>query len=333
MRSKAPLLLIGPTGAGKSQLARRIYELKKARHQVSGRSSRSTAPRCAATAPCRRCSATSRAPSPGRLLDRAGLLRSANSGILFLDEIGELGSDEQAMTLRAVEEKRFLPVGADREVASDFQLIAGTNRDLSVGVARGRFREDLLARLNLWTFQPAGPARPPEDIEPNLEFELRRFSRARRGQNSPSTGRRATSIWHLPWRLRRCGERISADLGASIARMATLAPLRPHRRGVAEERDRAPERSWWRGGGADGRRRPAGRALWAGAPGADRHIRSGPACRRNWSVPHQQIPQCGWAKIVRGLAAAEDQRQRCRPPVRKYLARFGLDWQAVTGGA
>ena len=48
--------------------------------------------------------------------------------MLFLDEIGELGLDEQAMLLKAVEEKRFLPMGNDREAGSEFQLIAGTNR-------------------------------------------------------------------------------------------------------------------------------------------------------------------------------------------------------------
>ena len=46
-----------------------------------------------------------------------------------IDEIGEMGLDEQAMLLRAIEEQRFLPVGADQEAESDFQLIAGTNRD------------------------------------------------------------------------------------------------------------------------------------------------------------------------------------------------------------
>ena len=52
----------------------------------------------------------------GAVTDRPGLLRAADGGMLFLDEIGELGPDEQAMLLRALEEKRFLPVGADEEV-------------------------------------------------------------------------------------------------------------------------------------------------------------------------------------------------------------------------
>ena len=51
-------------------------------------------------------------------------------GLLFLDEVGELGLDEQAMLLRAIEDKRFMPFGSDKEVSSDFQLITGTNRDL-----------------------------------------------------------------------------------------------------------------------------------------------------------------------------------------------------------
>src|SRR4028118_1679548 len=97
-----------------------------------------------------------RAATVSRL--RAAGLRAAGGGLLFLDESGELGPDEQAMLLRALEEKRFLPVGADREVASDFQLIAGTNCDLAAFVHAGDFREDLLARTHLWTFQLRRPA-------------------------------------------------------------------------------------------------------------------------------------------------------------------------------
>ena len=101
----------------------------------------------------------------------------ANGGVLFLDEIGELGLDEQAMLLRALEEKRFLPLGGDREVTSDFQLIAGTNRELTEAVSDGRFRDDLLARINLWTFRLPGLADRREDIEPNLDYELEQYRR------------------------------------------------------------------------------------------------------------------------------------------------------------
>ena len=90
------------------------------------------------------------------MTERPGLLRRAHGGLLFLDEIGELGRDEQAMLLRAIEEKTFLPLGSDREVKSEFQLLAGTNRDLGADVGSGRFREDLLARIDLWTFRLPG---------------------------------------------------------------------------------------------------------------------------------------------------------------------------------
>ncbi len=108
---------------------------------------------------------------------RDGLLRAAHGGMLFLDEIGELGLDEQAMLLKAIEEKRFYPMGADTEVASDFLIIAGTHRDLRERVADGLFREDLYARINLWTFDLPGLAGRREDIEPNLDFELERHAR------------------------------------------------------------------------------------------------------------------------------------------------------------
>ena len=91
--------------------------------------------------------------------------------MLFLDEVGELGLDEQAMLLRALEEKRFLPLGSDRELSSDFQLIAGTNRDLAGAVREGRFRDDLLARINLWTFSLPGLTDRREDIAPNLDYD------------------------------------------------------------------------------------------------------------------------------------------------------------------
>ncbi len=96
--------------------------------------------------------------------------------MLFLDEIGELGADEQAMLLKAIEEKTFYPFGSDRQVSSDFQLIAGTVRDLRQLVAEGKFREDLYARINLWTFTLPGLRQRQEDIEPNLDYEVERHA-------------------------------------------------------------------------------------------------------------------------------------------------------------
>ncbi|MCB1034111.1 MAG: sigma 54-interacting transcriptional regulator, partial [Acidobacteria bacterium] len=172
VHSREPILLTGPTGAGKSQLARRIFELKKQRRQVSGRFVEVNCATLRGDAAMSALFGHRRGAFTGALQDRPGLLLSADGGVLFLDEIGELGLDEQAMLLRALEEKRFLPVGSDTEVESEFQLLAGTNRLLEQRVREGRFREDLLARIHLWTFHLPGLADRTEDIEPNLDYEL-----------------------------------------------------------------------------------------------------------------------------------------------------------------
>jgi transcriptional regulatory protein RtcR len=223
IRSTAPVLLTGPTGAGKSQLARRIYDLKKAQHKVTGPF---VEVNCAILRGDQAMSTLFghvKGAFTGAVGERAGLLKSADKGVLFLDEIGDLGPDEQAMCLRAIEDKRFLPVGSDKEASAEFQLIAGTNRDLGDDVQAGRFREDLYARLNLWTFQLPALRERPEDIEPNVEFELKRYLE-REGQNVTfnkearqfyldfATGPQGQ--WHANFR----------DLSASITRMATLAP-------------------------------------------------------------------------------------------------------------
>jgi two-component system NtrC family response regulator len=78
---------------------------------------------------------------------RIGLLKTADGGTLFLDEVGELPLAIQRPLLRALQERRFRPVGGDKEIESNFRLVAATNRDLDERVKEGRFREDLLHRL------------------------------------------------------------------------------------------------------------------------------------------------------------------------------------------
>ena len=221
-RSAEPILLIGPTGAGKSQLGRRIYDLKKQRRLVSGSFVEVNCATLRGDQAMASLFGHAKGAFTGAVDAREGLLRKANGGVLFLDEIGELGTDEQAMLLRAVEEKRFLPLGSDSEAFSDFQLIAGTNRDLSAEVSNGAFREDLLARIDLWTFRLPGLAERREDIAPNLDYELDRAGER--------LGRRVTmnreardaflvfagddaALWRANFR----------DLTAAVMRMATLA--------------------------------------------------------------------------------------------------------------
>ncbi|MBF0549089.1 MAG: sigma-54 factor interaction domain-containing protein, partial [Deltaproteobacteria bacterium] len=81
--------------------------------------------------------------------DRAqmGLIKEADGGTLFLDEVGELPLSIQKSFLRVLQERHFRPLGLNREIKSDFRLLAATNRDLDQMVQEGKFRQDLLYRL------------------------------------------------------------------------------------------------------------------------------------------------------------------------------------------
>lgn len=105
LRSGDPILLTGPTGAGKSFLAKRIFQLRQSRHLVGGKL---VAVNCATLRGDNAMSTLFghvKGAFTGALSSRTGLLREADGGVLFLDEIAELGLDEQAMLLKAIEEK------------------------------------------------------------------------------------------------------------------------------------------------------------------------------------------------------------------------------------
>ena len=222
IRSQAPILLTGPTGAGKSLLARRMFELKKSRHQVQGDFVEVNCATLRGDSAASTLFGHKKGAFTGAAADRAGLLRTAHQGVLFLDEIGELGLDEQAMLLKAVEEKRFFPMGSDRETQSDFQLIAGTNRDLRIDVAQGRFREDLFARINLWAYTLPGLAQRPEDIEPNVDHLLVRFG-AESGRAVRFNAEAKASYLQFARSSKALWSGNFRDLLGSVTRMATLA--------------------------------------------------------------------------------------------------------------
>lgn len=319
VRSKAPVLLVGPTGAGKSFLARRIYELKHARHQVAGRFVEVNCATLRGDSAMSTLFGHVKGAFTGAQTARPGLLRAADGGLLFLDEIGELGADEQAMLLKAIEEKRFLPFGADSEAESDFQLIAGTHRDLRAWVAQGRFREDLYARINLWTFELPGLSARSEDIEPNLEFELERHAREH-GQQvrfNLEAKRRYLAFAASP-KARWPGN--FRELSASITRMATLAESgRITEALVAEETDRL-QKTWTPETDDSTVRRLLGDAADAIDP-FDLHqleavIR---ICREATSLSDA-------GRRLFAVSRQEKKQANDADRLRKYLARFGLSW-------
>jgi transcriptional regulatory protein RtcR len=321
-RSKAPMLLMGPTGAGKSQLAKRVFELKKLKHQLPGRFVEVNCATLRGDGAMSTLFGHIKGAYTGAANDRAGVLRSAHQGLLFLDEIGELGLDEQALLLRALEEKRFPPVGSDKEVESDFQLIAGTNRDLHDAVAQGRFREDLLARLNLWTYHLPGLAERAEDIEPNLDFELERWSREQHQRvafNREARNRylafasSADARWSGNFR----------DLGASVMRMATLAEGGRIQTALVDE-EIARLRRQWRNSGEPS---PLEALLGERLGELDHFDRAQLEDVVRVCAKAKSLSQAGRElfAVSRAQRASTNDADR----LRKYLARFGLDWEQV----
>ena len=172
-----PILLLGPTGAGKSDLAKRIYELRKARGLVTGQF---VAVNCATIRGDGAMSALFghvRGAFTGAAASRKGFVLAAHKGLLFLDEIGDLGIEEQTLLLRALETKKFPPCGSETDVESDFQLITATNRDVHATGQNNGFRADLLARIDLWSYELPSLRDRLEDIEPNLDYELKYWVR------------------------------------------------------------------------------------------------------------------------------------------------------------
>ncbi|MCR5056760.1 MAG: sigma 54-interacting transcriptional regulator, partial [Clostridia bacterium] len=105
--------------------------------------------------------------------DVDGALKKADGGVLFLDEIGELDMQTQAMLLKAIEEHKFTPLSGDpsNPVESNFLLVCGTNRDLGDLVAKGKFRLDLLNRINMWHFELP----PLRDRRKDFEKNCRKY--------------------------------------------------------------------------------------------------------------------------------------------------------------
>lgn len=218
--NRAPIVLMGPTGAGKSELARRIYELLKARNIVTGPFVEVDCGTLMREQARSELFGHARGAFTGAVDAHVGFLKEADGGVLFLDEVGELGLGEQLMLLRAIEKKVFRPLGAPADIRSDFRLICGTNRDLEAEVRAGRFRLDLLARIGRWRFTLPGLADRMEDFEPNLDRELERCVHEigrRASMNHDARARYLDFARSAPWPAN------FRDLADSVARMATLA--------------------------------------------------------------------------------------------------------------
>ena len=107
---------------------------------------------------------------------KLGLLELAHGGTLFLDEIGEMSLTLQSKLLRVLETQQFYRVGGTKKVEVDVRFIAATNRDLNQCVTEGRFRSDLLFRINNFTIKLPALRERPEDIPALAEHFLAQVS-------------------------------------------------------------------------------------------------------------------------------------------------------------
>jgi transcriptional regulator with PAS, ATPase and Fis domain len=184
--SDLPILLSGETGTGKELLAQATHALDPKRSKGPF-----IALNCAALTPTLAESELfgyRRGAFTGADRDRRGLIRAADGGALFLDEIGELDKPLQAKLLRVLQENCVLSVGDEREVPVSVRFIAATNRDLGELVKRGTFRADLFHRLNVVSVHIPALRERPEDIEPLTQSFLAKHA-ALRPEGALAVGR------------------------------------------------------------------------------------------------------------------------------------------------
>ena len=179
-RSDASILLLGPSGNGKSVLARQIHEnSKRAEHPFI-------------TVSCPSLSAELleselfghvKGAFTGAIQDSWGKVHAAEGGTLFLDEIGELPLQIQPKLLRLLQEQEYERVGETRIRKAEVRIISATNRDLSKEVENGNFREDLLYRVNVISIAIPPLARRQPDIE-KLAAHFLDYFRRRQGRKN-----------------------------------------------------------------------------------------------------------------------------------------------------
>ena len=172
-RTDATVLIGGESGTGKELVARAV-------HAKSNRGARAfVAVNCGAipeTLIESELFGHVKGAYTGAVAARAGLFRMADGGTIFLDEIGELPLALQVKLLRVLQERSFLPVGADTQVSVDVRVIAASNRNLEHEVQAGRFRTDLFYRLNVLNIDLPPLRERTQDIPLLLRRFLRQFS-------------------------------------------------------------------------------------------------------------------------------------------------------------
>jgi two-component system, NtrC family, nitrogen regulation response regulator NtrX len=171
--------------------------------------------------------------------DKIGKLQKADGGTLFLDEVGDMSLKTQAKVLRALEEQRFEPVGADESIQVDVRVVAATNKNLESEIERGNFREDLFYRLNVIPFYVPPLRDRVEDIPLLADHFLMEFTTAYGRKHKELTPEAYRVLDEYQWpgnvrELRNLMERI-VIMNPQIRVDSRHIPLNPARRAVYEK--------------------------------------------------------------------------------------------------
>src|SRR5216683_824769 len=169
------VLILGETGTGKELIARAI-------HKRSNRSGRAFIRVNCAAIPASLIASElfghEKGAFTGAMQRRVGRFESADSGTIFLDEVGDLPPETQIALLRVLQEREFERVGGSQTVPVDVRVIAATNKDLSAAVAEGTFRQDLFYRLNVFPIQIPALRERVDDIPLLVEYLIDRYAQA-----------------------------------------------------------------------------------------------------------------------------------------------------------
>jgi formate hydrogenlyase transcriptional activator len=172
--SDSTVLILGETGTGKELIARAIHKRSKRAQQAF------IAVNCAAIPPSLIASELfgyEKGAFTGATQRRLGRFEAANGGTIFLDEIGDLPAEIQIALLRVLQEREVERVGSNKPIPVDVRVLGATHRDLNALVAEGKFRQDLLYRLNVVPIEMPSLRERAADIPLLVEYFIDRFGK------------------------------------------------------------------------------------------------------------------------------------------------------------
>ena len=220
-KTSFPVLITGETGVGKELLARAI-------HDVSGRTGGFVAVNVAGlddTLFSDTMFGHVRGAYTGAVGSREGLIKSADRGTLFMDEVGDLSSESQVKLLRLIQEAQYTPLGEDKAQKTTARFVFATNRDLVRRVAAGSFRHDLYFRLTSHSIAIPPLRERPEDIPLLVDYFAATTLKAlgREAHELPVTVRKHLLAGRYPGNVRELEGRV-AD---AVVRLDSGLPVAP----------------------------------------------------------------------------------------------------------